>query len=180
MSSLSTLNQREPEIALLAIEGHVTWTLDTTESSITLDIKGANPGFNIDTHVEVYDREIKDIEAETQKTIQSLESMLKSLADVTEELTSGHGSGMSVHRQTMISTNESQTEYITQAVGEMNFCDEARLELTEFEDANLLRQNWSRRKSNYWSDPAITKKIEQAPEPQANDSRLTAVQTPPN
>ena len=111
-----------------------------------------------------YDREIRDIEAETRKTIQSLESMLEKLADVTEELTSGQGirSGMSVHRQTIISTHESQPEYITQAAGEMNFCDEARKELTE--EANLLRQNWSGRKSDYWSDPAvtaITKKIEQ-------------------
>ena len=127
-----------------------------------MDIKGANPGFDINTHIEVYDKEIRDIETETQKTIQSLEWMLKHLADVTEELTSGQGSGMSVHRQTIISTHESQAEYITQAVGEMNFCDEARLELTE--EANLLRQSWSGRKSDYWSDPAVTpiiKKIEQ-------------------
>ena len=75
--------------------------------------------------------------------------MLKSLADVTEELTSAQGSGMSVHRQTIINTHESQTEYITQAVGEMNFCDEARQELTE--ESQLLRQNWTGCKSEYWS-----------------------------
>ena len=56
MSSLSTLSQSEQEIALLAIEGHVTWTLDTIESSITGDIKVVNPGFGIDTHVDVYDQ----------------------------------------------------------------------------------------------------------------------------
>ena len=72
MSSLSTLNQREQEIPLLAIEGHVTWALDTIESSIMVDTKGDNPGFDIDMHVEVYDCEIEDINAETQKTIQSL------------------------------------------------------------------------------------------------------------
>ena len=44
------------------------WTLDTIESSITVDINGANPGFRLDTHVDVYDQEIKDIEAETQQT----------------------------------------------------------------------------------------------------------------
>ena len=33
--------------------------------------------------------------------------------DVTEELTSPQGSGMSVHRQTIINTNKLQTEYIT-------------------------------------------------------------------
>ena len=113
--------------------------------------------------IHICDQEIRDIEAETQKTIQSLESMVKNLADVTstEELTSGQGSGMSVHRQTIISTDESQTEYITQAVGEMNFCDEAKKELTE--EVQLLRQNWAGRKTYYWSDPAvtaITKKIE--------------------
>ena len=77
MSSLSTLDQNEQEIALLAIEGHVIWTLEPIESSITKDIKGINPGFDIDTHIEVYDQEIRDIETETQKNIQSLESMLK-------------------------------------------------------------------------------------------------------
>ena len=44
---------------------------------------------------------------------------------------------------------------------EMNFCDEARQELTE--ESQLLRRNWTGRKSEYWSDPAvtdITKKIE--------------------
>ena len=68
---------------------------------------------------------------------------------------------MYVHRQTIISTHESQTEYITQAVGEMNFCDEAKKELTE--EVQLLRQNWTGRKSDYWSDPdvtTITEKIE--------------------
>ena len=43
----------------------------------------------------------------------------------------------------------------------MNFCDEARKELTE--ESQLLRQTWTGRKSEYWSDPAvtdITKKIE--------------------
>ena len=125
MSSLSTFSQCDQEIALLAIEGHVTWTLDTIESSIAKDINDVNPNFDLDTHVEVYDREIRDIEAETQQTIKSLESMLKDLADATEELASTQGSGMSVHRQTIISTHQSQTEYITQAVVEMNFCDEA-------------------------------------------------------
>ena len=62
--------------------------------------------------------------------------MLKSLADATEELASAQGSVMSVHRQTIISTHESQTEYITQAVGEMNFCNEAKKELME--EAQLL------------------------------------------
>ena len=98
MSSLSTLSQSEQEIALLAIEGHVTWTLDTIESSITVDIKDANPGFGIDTHVGVYDQEIKDIEAETQQTIQSIEDQLKVLSETTEELVSGQGSGVSPHR----------------------------------------------------------------------------------
>ena len=73
------------EIALLAIEGHVIWTLETIESSITVDIKGVNPGFDIDTHVSVYDPEIKGIEAETQQTIQSIETPLETLANVTEE-----------------------------------------------------------------------------------------------
>ena len=162
ISSLSTLDQSEQEIALLAIEGHVTWTLDTIESSITKDIKGINPDFDIDTHIEVYDQEIRDIETDTQKPIESLESMLKNLSDVTEELTSVQGSRMSVHRQTIIKTHESQTEYITQAVGKMNFCDEARSELTE--ESQKLRLNWAGRKSEYWIDPdgtAITKKIEQ-------------------
>ena len=63
--------------------------------------------------------------------------MLENLVDVTEELKSVQGSGMSFHRQTIIKTHESQTEYITQAVGEMNFCDEARKELTE--ESQLLR-----------------------------------------
>ena len=125
MSSLSSLSQSGQEIALLAIEGHVTWTLDTIESSIAKDINAVNPNFDLDTHVDVYDREIRDIEAETQETIKSLESMLKDLADATEELASTQGSGMSVHRQTIIRTHQSQTEYITQAVVEMNFCDEA-------------------------------------------------------
>ena len=80
--------------------------------------------------------------------------MLKDLADATEELASTQGSGMSVHRQTIISTHQSQTEYITQAVVEMNFCDEARKELTE--ESQLLSQNWTGRKSEYWSDPAVT------------------------
>ena len=161
MSSLSSLSQSGQEIALLAIEGHVTWTLDTIESSIAKDINAVNPNFDLDTHVDVYDREIRDIEAETQKTVKSLESMLKDLADATEELASTQGSGMSVHRQTIISTHQSQTEFITQAVVEMNFCDEARNELME--ESQLLRQNWAGRKSDYWSDPDvtdITKKIE--------------------
>ena len=72
MSSLSALNQVDTEIALLAIEGHITWTLYTIDSSIVKDIKGINPGFDLDTHVVVYDQEIKDIEAETQQTINSL------------------------------------------------------------------------------------------------------------
>ena len=80
---------------------------------------------------------IKDIEAETQKTIQSIDDQLKTLADVTEELTSTQGSGMSVHQQTIINTHQSQTEFITQAVEEMNFCDEAKRELTE--ESSLLR-----------------------------------------
>ena len=54
MSSLSSLSQSGQEIALLAIEGHVTWTLDTIESSIAKDINDANPNFDLDTHVEVY------------------------------------------------------------------------------------------------------------------------------
>ena len=82
MNSLSPLDQVDTEIALLVIEGHVTWTRETIESFITKDIKGINPGFDIDTHVEVYDRE---------------KSMFKTMADVTEELTSTQGSGMSVH-----------------------------------------------------------------------------------
>ena len=40
------------------------------------------------THVDAYDQEIKGIEAETQQTIQSIETQLKTLADVTEDLTS--------------------------------------------------------------------------------------------
>ena len=91
MSSLSSLNQSGHEIALLAIEGHVTWTRDTIESSIAKDINDVNPNFDLDTHVEVYDREIRDIEAETQETVRSLESMLKDLADATEELASTQG-----------------------------------------------------------------------------------------
>ena len=86
--------------------------------------------------------------------------------DVTDELTSAHGqdSRMSVNRQTIISAHESQTEFITQAAGEMNLCDEAGLELTE--ESQLPRQNWPGCKSEYWirSDPdatAVTKKIEQ-------------------
>ena len=149
MYSFSTLDQSEQEIAPLAIEGYVIWTLETIESSITVDIKGVNPGFDIDTHVRVYDQEIKDIEADTQKTIKSHVSSLETLADVTEELTSAQGSGMFVHRQTIINTHESQTEFITQAVGEMNFCDDARLKLTE--ESQLLRQNWTGRKSEYWT-----------------------------
>ena len=143
----STLGQSEQEIALLAIEGHVAWTLETIESSIMGDIKVANPGFDINMHIKVYDQEIRDIETDTQKAIQSLVLMLKLLADVTEELTSGQCSRMSVHWQTIISTHESQTEYITQSVGEINFCDEARLELTE--ESNTLRQNWTGCKSEY-------------------------------
>ena len=57
-----------------------------------------------------------------------------------ETLLEIRGSGMSVHRQTIISTHQSQTEYITQAVVEMNFCDGARKELKE--ESKLLRQNW--------------------------------------
>ena len=72
MSSLSTLNQSKQEIALLAIEGHVVWTLDTIESSIAKDIKDVRPDFDLDTHIDVYDREIRDIEADTRKTIESL------------------------------------------------------------------------------------------------------------
>ena len=59
MSSLSTLDQSEQEIALLAIEGHVIWTLGTIESSITVDIKGANPGFDADTHVYTLKESLK-------------------------------------------------------------------------------------------------------------------------
>ena len=128
MSSLSTLSQSEQEIALLAIEGHVTWTLDTIESSITVDIKDANPGFGIDTHVGVYDQEIKDIEAETRQTIKSIEDQLKILSETTEELVSGQGSGVSAHRQTIIDTHKRlqflQTEFITRQVESMSFCDE--------------------------------------------------------
>ena len=69
MTSLSTLGQSEQEMALLAIEGHVIGTLETTESSITVDIKGVNPGFDMHTHVDFYDQEIKDIEADAQKII---------------------------------------------------------------------------------------------------------------
>ena len=74
MSSLSTLSQSDKETALWAIEDHVIWTLETIESSITVDINayGTNPGFVIDTHVDVYDQEIKDIEAETQQTVKSV------------------------------------------------------------------------------------------------------------
>ena len=86
MSSLSTLSQSDKKTALLAIEDHVIWTLETIESSITVDINGTNPGFGIDTHVDVYDQEIKDIEAETQQTIKSIEDQLKTLAEATEEL----------------------------------------------------------------------------------------------
>ena len=90
---------RALKFVLLAIEGHVIWALETLESSITVDIKGVNPGFDIDRHVDVYDQENKDIEAETRQTMQSIESQLKTLADMTEELTSAQGSGMhmSVH-----------------------------------------------------------------------------------
>ena len=161
MSSLSTLSQSEQEIALLAIEGHVTWTLDTIESSITVDIKDANPGFGIDTHVGVYDQEIKDIEAETQQTIKSIEDQLKVLSETTEELVSGQGSGVSAHRQTIIDTHTHQTEFITQQVESMSFCDGARDELTA--ESNLLRQTWTGRKSDYWESPAvksISKKLE--------------------
>ena len=98
MSSLSTLSQSDQEIALLAIEGHVIWTLDTIESSIAKDIEGVNPGFGIDTHANVYDQEIKDIEAETRQTIKSIEDQLKVLSETTEELVSGQGSGVSAHR----------------------------------------------------------------------------------
>ena len=162
MSSLSTLNQSEQETALPAIEGHVIWTLEAIESSITDDIKGANPGFDMHAHVDVYDQEIKNIEAEPQQTIQSIEDQLKQMADMTEELTSAQGSEMSVHRETIINTHQSQTEFITQAVGEMNFCDEAERELTE--ESYLIRQNWTGRKSEYWNSPdatAVTKKLEQ-------------------
>ena len=75
MSSLSSLSQSGQEIALLAIEGHVVWTLDTIESSIAKDIKDVRPDFDLDTHIYVYDPEIRDIEADTRKTIESLESM---------------------------------------------------------------------------------------------------------
>ena len=91
MSSLSTLSQSGQETALLAIEGHVTWSLDTIESSIAGDIKVVNPGFGIDTHADVYDQEIRDIEAETQQTIKSIEDQLKILSETTEELVSGQG-----------------------------------------------------------------------------------------
>ena len=64
-----------------------------------MDIKDANPDFGIDTHVDVYDQEIKNIEAETQQTIKSIEDQLKTLAEVTEELTSGQGSGVTVSAQ---------------------------------------------------------------------------------
>ena len=161
MSSLSTLSQSEQEIALLAIEGHVTWTLDTIESSITEDIKGVNPGFGIDTHVDVYDQEIKDIEAETRQTIKSIEDQLKVLSETTEELVSGQGSGVSAHRQTIIDTHKHQTEFITQQVESMSFCDGARDELAT--ESNLLRQTWTGRKSDYWEAPAvksISKKLE--------------------
>ena len=33
---------------------------------------------------------------------------------------------MSVHRQTIINTHESQTEFVTHTVGEMDFCIEAK------------------------------------------------------
>ena len=65
-------------------------------------------------------------------------------------------------QQTIFNTHESQTEFITQAVGEMNFCDEARLELTE--ESQLLRKNWTGRKSEYGDDSdvnSVTKNIEQ-------------------
>ena len=61
MSSLPTLSQSGQETALLAIEGHVTWTLGTIESSIAKDINDVNPNFDLDTHIDVYDREIRDI-----------------------------------------------------------------------------------------------------------------------
>ena len=161
MNSLSPLDQVDTEIALLAIEGHVTWTLDTIESSIVKDIKGINPGFDLDTHVDVYDQEIKDIEAETQQTIKSIEDQLTTLAEVTEKLTSGQGSGVSVHRQTIIDTHTLQTEYITRQVESMHFCDGARDELAI--ESNLLRQTWTGRKRDYWDSQAvtaITKKLE--------------------
>ena len=50
--------------------------------------------------------------------------------------------------------HQSKTEYITQAVVVMNFCDEAGKELTE--ESQLLRQNWAGRKSEYWSHPDVT------------------------
>ena len=56
MTSLSALDQSEQEIPLLAIEGHVIWTLETIESSVTDDIKGVNPGFDMHAHVDVYDQ----------------------------------------------------------------------------------------------------------------------------
>ena len=43
----------------------------------------------------------------------------------------------------------------------MHFCDGARGELTT--ESNLIRQNWTGKKSDYWDFPevmAITKKIE--------------------
>ena len=90
-----------------------------------MDIKDANPDFGIDTHVDVYDQEIKDIEAETQQTIKSIEDLLKILAEATEELASGQGSGVSAHRQTIIDsiTHELQTEFITRQVESMGFCE---------------------------------------------------------
>ena len=67
MGSLSTPNQSDREIALLAIEGRVIWALGTIEPSIMIvgDIKSANPDFDMHmhtsmhVHVDVYDQEIK-------------------------------------------------------------------------------------------------------------------------
>ena len=71
--------------------------LEAIESSgsIAVDIKGAraNPGFefrvDIDTHVGVCDQEIKDSEAETQRTVRPIGAQLETLADVTAELMIG-------------------------------------------------------------------------------------------
>ena len=165
VSSLSTLSQSDKETSLRAIEDHdiVIWTLETIESSIAMDINGTNPGFGIDAHVNFYDQEIKDIGAATQQIIKSIEDQLKTLAEATEELASGQGSGVPAHRQTIIDTHALPTEFITRQVESMSFCDEARSELAV--ESDLLRQTWTGRKSDYWESPAvtaITKKIDNA------------------
>ena len=91
------------------------------------------PDFDIDTHIDVYDREIRDIEADTRKTIESLESMLNNLADATEELAStlGRVAGCpSIDRPSLVPMSLRQSTSPKQ-LKEMNFCDEARKELME-------------------------------------------------